>query len=153
MHFWGLTIDVVTSIQLIIAIGLTVDYSAHIAHAFLSSRKGGRKERAQDALVKIGPAVFHGGFSTFLAFVALAGSNSYVFLSFFKVLFLVVIFGLYHGLAFLPVLLSLVGPKPYGVVEIAPNLAGATSDTKEAPNNEELKRVTAYDNVPVTVGT
>ena len=43
MHFWDLTIDVVTTIQLIIAIGLTVDYSAHIAHAFMSSRKGTRQ--------------------------------------------------------------------------------------------------------------
>ena len=36
MHFWGLTIDVVSSVIIIISIGLCVDYSAHIAHAFLS---------------------------------------------------------------------------------------------------------------------
>ena len=35
MYFWGLTIDTVTSINLIVAIGLTVDYSAHIAHTFM----------------------------------------------------------------------------------------------------------------------
>ena len=34
----------------------------------------------------IGPAVLNGGLSTFLAFVLLAFSNSYVFLTFFKVL-------------------------------------------------------------------
>ena len=38
MHFWGLTIDVVTSIIVIISIGLCVDYSAHIAHAFLTGK-------------------------------------------------------------------------------------------------------------------
>ena len=32
MHFWGLTIDTVSCINLIIAMGLCVDYSAHIAH-------------------------------------------------------------------------------------------------------------------------
>ena len=32
MHFWGLTIDTVSCVNLIIAIGLVVDYSAHIAH-------------------------------------------------------------------------------------------------------------------------
>ncbi len=32
MHFWGLTIDTVSCNNLIIAIGLCVDYSAHIAH-------------------------------------------------------------------------------------------------------------------------
>jgi predicted RND superfamily exporter protein len=38
MHFWGLTIDVVSSIIVIISIGLCVDYSAHIAHTFLTTK-------------------------------------------------------------------------------------------------------------------
>ena len=38
MHFWGLTIDVVSSIIVIISIGLCVDYSAHIASTFLNVR-------------------------------------------------------------------------------------------------------------------
>ena len=37
MYFWGLTIDTVTTVNLLIAIGLTVDYSAHIAHTFMTS--------------------------------------------------------------------------------------------------------------------
>ena len=35
MHFWNLTIDTVSCNNLIIAIGLCVDYSAHVAHFFL----------------------------------------------------------------------------------------------------------------------
>lgn len=42
-------------------------------------------ERAANALEEIGPAVVHGGFSTFLAFVCLGASQSYVFSTFFKV--------------------------------------------------------------------
>ena len=42
MHFWGLTVDTVTTIQLILAIGLSVDYSAHIGHGFMASRRGNR---------------------------------------------------------------------------------------------------------------
>jgi predicted RND superfamily exporter protein len=34
MHFWGLTIDTVSCINLIIAMGLCVDYSAHVAHRY-----------------------------------------------------------------------------------------------------------------------
>ena len=60
-----------------------------------------------------GPAVFNGGFSTFLAFVLLAGSKSHVFMTFFKVFLLVVVFGLYNGLFVLPVVLSLIGPASY----------------------------------------
>ena len=36
MHFWGLTIDTVTTIILILAIGLAVDYSAHVGHMFMT---------------------------------------------------------------------------------------------------------------------
>jgi len=116
MHFWGLTIDTVSCTNLIIAIGLCVDYSAHIAHAFMTA-SGDRNQRARAALSDIGPAVFNGGFSTFLAFVLLAFSRSHVFSSFFKIFFLVVVFGLYNGLIFLPVILSLLGPRSYNADE------------------------------------
>ena len=36
LHFWGITIDTVSCNNLVIAIGLCVDFSAHIAHGFLS---------------------------------------------------------------------------------------------------------------------
>ena len=61
---------------------------------------------------KIGPAVLNGGLSTLLAFILLSTSKSYVFLSFFKVFFLICVFGLFHGLVALPVALALIGPEP-----------------------------------------
>ena len=36
IHFWGLTIDVISCVNLVIAVGLCVDYSAHIAHCFMA---------------------------------------------------------------------------------------------------------------------
>ncbi|XP_023320290.1 Niemann-Pick C1 protein [Eurytemora carolleeae] len=112
MHFWGLTIDTVSCTNLIIAIGLCVDYSAHITHTFMVNT-GSRERRVKDALINIGPAVLNGGFSTFLAFILLATSKSHVFTSFFKIFFLVVLFGLYNGLILLPLLLSIFGPRSY----------------------------------------
>ena len=73
--------------------------------------QGNKNVRVQQTLKNIGPAVLNGGLSTFLAFILLATSKSHVFATFFKIFFLVVIFGLYHGLVFLPVLLSIAGPK------------------------------------------
>ena len=110
LHFWGITIDTVSCNNLVIAIGLCVDYSVHITHWFLYE-SGTRNERMRATVQNIGPAVFNGGFSTFLAFILLAGSRSHVFSSFFKIFFLVVTFGLFHGLIFLPVVLSLLGPS------------------------------------------
>jgi len=110
MHLWGLTIDVISCTNLVIAVGLCVDYIAHITHCFIK-QKGDRNERMVKTLRDIGPAVLNGGCSTFLAFILMAGSTSHVFISFFKIFFLVVVFGLFHALVFLPVLLSLIGPK------------------------------------------
>ena len=125
MHFWGLTIDTVSCNNLVIAIGLCVDYSAHVTHRFLSET-GPTDQRVVTTMRNIGPAVFNGGFSTFLAFILLAGSQSHVFISFFKIFFLVVSFGLFHGLIFLPVFLSLIGPASHREIvdsrELAPML-------------------------------
>ena len=37
MHFWGLTLDVISCNTLVIAVGLCVDFSVHIAHRFLAT--------------------------------------------------------------------------------------------------------------------
>ena len=42
IHFWGLTIDIVTTICVVLAVGLSVDYSSHIGHTFMI-RSGTRK--------------------------------------------------------------------------------------------------------------
>ena len=117
MHFWGIVIDTAAAVLLSVALGLAVDYSAHIAHAFMTTPGTSRNERVKKTIVEIGPAVFNGGFSTFLAFAILMFSNSYVFKIFFKIFFLVVVFGLYFGLVCLPVILSLIGPPPLASAE------------------------------------
>ena len=84
MYFWGLTIDAITCIFAVIAIGFCVDYASHVAHTFMTL-EGSGDERARLTLVRIGPAVFNGGFSTVLAFIFLVNSDSYAFLTLFKV--------------------------------------------------------------------
>ena len=37
LHFWGITIDIISCINIILAVGFCVDYSCHIAHRFSSS--------------------------------------------------------------------------------------------------------------------
>ncbi len=41
-HFMGLTIEIVTSILLILSCGLALDYAAHIGVVFVCSRRNGR---------------------------------------------------------------------------------------------------------------
>ena len=35
MYYWDLTIDVVSTIVLVIGVGLSVDYASHVGHSFL----------------------------------------------------------------------------------------------------------------------
>ena len=118
-------------IQTVIAIGLCVDYAAHVGHCFML-KAGTREERVVAVLKDVGAAVLNGGVSTFLAVVLLAGSSSYVFRVLFKQFFLTVVLGLAHGMIFLPVLLVYFGPLPYAAVDRA---AKAKSEGKVSELN------------------
>ncbi|XP_044763216.1 protein patched homolog 1-like [Coccinella septempunctata] len=112
MQMWGLTIDLVSCIGLELAIGLCVDYATHIGHTFLTVN-GSRRERAVRTMTSIGSAVVYGGLSTLIGVLMLSFSDAYIFQAFFKIFFLVISFGLYHGVIVMPVILSIVGPQPY----------------------------------------
>merc|ERR1740138_235641 len=102
IKMWGLAIDNVTVIQLVISVGLCVDYAAHIGHNFMKQTGSSRTGRMMAALGDVGSAVLNGGLSTFFATMLLALSKSYVFRVLFQVIFLTVVLGLTHGLFFLP---------------------------------------------------
>ena len=96
--------------------------------------KGSKSERAVSAVEAIGPAVLNGGVTTFLALVLLSGSTSHTFLTFFKVFVLTVVFGLFHGLVLLPVLLSLVGPE----MELGPEQEAESRSESESSGVSEV---------------
>lgn len=88
MQLWGLTIDLVSCIGLQLAVGLCVDYAAHIGHTFLTIDAIGdnsKTNRALGTMKHIGAAVLYGGGSTLLALTMLSGSEAYTFKAFFKV--------------------------------------------------------------------
>jgi predicted RND superfamily exporter protein len=112
MWAWGVAIDGVSVVNLVLAIGLAVDYSVHIAHGYAAApHQLTRRERVHFSLATMGSSVFNGGVSTFIAVLVLAFSQSFIFIVFFKQFFGIVIFGLFHGLVFLPAILSLIGPQ------------------------------------------
>ncbi|XP_014612878.1 PREDICTED: patched domain-containing protein 3-like isoform X1 [Polistes canadensis] len=127
MHFLGLIVEISSSILVLLCIGLAVDYASHVGLEFIR-RTGSKNERAIATLKIIGPPVFNGGFSTFLAFILLASSKAYLFSTFFKLFTAVVAFGLFHGLLFLPIILSLLGPNERKVTNNTPK----ECDMKEA---------------------
>jgi Niemann-Pick C1 protein len=117
MFAFGIVIDSVSVINIVLAVGLSVDYSAHVGHCFMVKGGADKDRRALEALADIGAAVLSGAISTFLAVVVLLFSSSYVFVTLSRQFVLTVFLGVIHGLVLLPVLLSLVGPAPFASAE------------------------------------
>uniref|UniRef100_T1KCZ8 SSD domain-containing protein n=1 Tax=Tetranychus urticae TaxID=32264 RepID=T1KCZ8_TETUR len=107
MTLWNVNLDSISMINLIMCIGFSVDFSAHISYAYISCGEPTAAERVRTALYSLGLPIFQGSVSTILGIIALAFAPSYVFLVFFKTVFLVMLFGATHGVLLLPVLLSL----------------------------------------------
>lgn len=113
MTLWGLNMDTISMITIIMSIGFSVDFSAHIAYAYVVNMHEEPDDRVRKALGNLGWPVLQGGIATILGVIFLANLNSYMVVSFFKTVFLVIVFGLAHGLIFLPVLLNLLMPKHF----------------------------------------
>ncbi|XP_034558828.1 patched domain-containing protein 3 [Notolabrus celidotus] len=113
MALWGVNLDSISMINLVMCIGFSVDFSAHISYTLVSSPKSDVDEKAKEALSHLGYPILQGALSTILGVVVLSVSGSYIFRTFFKIVFLVITFGLLHGLVFIPVFLTL-GPVGSG---------------------------------------
>ncbi|CAG0905223.1 unnamed protein product [Darwinula stevensoni] len=129
MRFAGLTIELMSSVLLILSVGLAIDYSTHIAHKFLATPGDSKDDRVRITLAEIGPPVFNGGFTTMMAFVFCLWSENYLFQITLKVIWFSVIYGLYHGLVYLPVMLSWFGPQAF---------VDSLHSTKNSPAQNDL---------------
>lgn len=110
MTWWGVNLDGIALINLIMCIGFSVDFSAHICYHYMSEEGKSPEERIAASLYALGLPIVQGAVSTILGVIGLAFAPSYLYVTFFKMIFLVIFLGAVHGLVLLPVLLSLFGP-------------------------------------------
>ena len=103
---------------------------------------GSRFEKTKKALVDLGPAIANAGVTTFLAVIILPFSSSHVFLTFFKIFGLTVVYGVFHGLLFLPMVLSTLGQD--SIIDQQDD-----SEASDANSNNNTESVSS-DELPAT---
>ncbi|KAK3692952.1 patched family-domain-containing protein [Podospora appendiculata] len=125
MAVMGVSLNAVSLVNLIICVGIAVEFCAHIARAFMfpsrtfmeraKNRFRGRDARAWTALANVGGSVFSGITVTKLLGVFVLGfTRSKIFeIYYFRVWLALVVFAASHALVFLPVALSLLGGEGY----------------------------------------
>lgn len=125
MAVFDVSLNAVSLVNLIICVGIAVEFCAHIARAFMfpagsvmdraKNRFRGRDARAWTALVNVGGSVFSGITVTkLLGVCVLAFTRSKIFeIYYFRVWLALVVFAATHALIFLPVALSLAGGDGY----------------------------------------
>lgn len=127
MALWGVNLNAVSLVNLVICVGIGVEFCVHVARAFtfirpnqFQSQSGSsigitRTARSFNALVNVGGSVFGGiALTKFIGVSVLAFTRSKIFeIYYFRMWLSLVIVATAHGLIFLPVILSYVGGRGY----------------------------------------
>ncbi|KRY61416.1 Patched domain-containing protein 3 [Trichinella britovi] len=140
MTLWGLSIDCITMITLIMSIGFSVDFSAHIAYSYAINDGNRSKDRIRIALGNLGWPIVQGGLSTVLGVVVLADVQSYMFVAFCKTVLLIILIGVIHGIFFLPVFISVADLRLGGSKTAEPNSDNSTTSPPAQPDQSGSTR-------------
>lgn len=59
MYSWDIRLNAISTVNLVMAVGISVEFCAHVAHNFLT-QSGSRDERVRNTLKTVGGSVFQG---------------------------------------------------------------------------------------------
>ncbi|ESO12453.1 hypothetical protein HELRODRAFT_93299 [Helobdella robusta] len=138
MQLCSLALSAITTMQIILGVGICVSFTVRTSHAFMTATGKSRNERVTSALVKVGASILTGASCSSLSAFALYYGSSFIFASFFKTMAFALFLGVLHSIVFLPVMLSFVGPRRTG----KPRLfipTTAPSSTPSADSNVDSK--------------
>lgn len=108
MYIWDIPLNAVSNMNLIVSIGIAVEFCSHTAYAFMTSKCPPR-DRVEDAIQSVGATIITGITFTNIPIIVLAFSYTEVIeVFFFRMFFSIVTLSFLHGMIFYPVLLSYV---------------------------------------------
>ncbi|XP_035246328.1 NPC1-like intracellular cholesterol transporter 1 [Anguilla anguilla] len=141
MTLWGIDYNAVSLINLVTAVGISVEFVSHLTRSFALSTLPTRVERAKEATATMGSAVFSGVAMTNLpGIVVLAFAKAQLIqIFFFRLNLVITLLGMVHGLIFLPVLLSFFGPDV--------NRAALLRQQRKAQEETASKQNHVYENL------
>ncbi|KAL8431550.1 hypothetical protein Efla_000596 [Eimeria flavescens] len=112
MTLWGLRLNLITMVNLLLAIGYSVDSTLFLLHAFTHGCGATREARMTEGMLMMGCPVANGMLSTLLAVFYLVGTTKFVLIAFFRMMVLVLVLSFGFGMILLPAVLCIIGPLP-----------------------------------------
>ncbi|KAM3718522.1 Patched-related protein [Dirofilaria immitis] len=103
LTYWNIDLDPISMATILMAIGFSVDFIAHITFHYYKGQTRDKRERLKHALKSIAWPMTQAGISTILCLCVLGVIQAYMVKVFVKVVIIVVVLGLLHGLVILPV--------------------------------------------------
>ncbi|CAD6191482.1 unnamed protein product [Caenorhabditis auriculariae] len=104
--YLNIDLDPISMTTLLMAIGFSVDFVAHITWHYYKGDYNTKRARIRHALASIAWPMFQAGTSTMLSISVLAMVHAYMVQVFVKVVILVIFLGMIHGLVVLPVVFA-----------------------------------------------
>ncbi|XP_023244775.1 patched domain-containing protein 3-like [Centruroides sculpturatus] len=107
VSLWDINLDILSLLSLTLSIGFCVNYPTHICYSFVTSLQATTEKKLKDRLCHVGFPLIQGAISTGLVLIIIGYYNMYVYTTFVKIVFVIVLQSVFHALFLIPAIISI----------------------------------------------